>query len=157
MDRLIDVLEQSLPLFFIVGVILIIYALYQRRQRSKLNRSGVERLDSMDDMEFVRFLEELFDSVGYTVERSEPAGPGSAVLILRRAGERTAVYGVRTTRQIGLREVQEVMTAKSTFDCGRGIVVTSSTFNYPAQAVARREAIELWDRKALAERMIRRY
>jgi HJR/Mrr/RecB family endonuclease len=154
MDHFLDIVEQSIPLFFLLGMIILVFKLYERRQLSKFERSGVDRLDSMDDREFLGFLEELFNRLGYTVERAAPSGAGTVVLLLRNAGERTAVFGVRTAKQIGLREVQEVISAKKNFDCRHGIVVTNSTFNYPSKAVARKESIAIWDRGEVAERMI---
>jgi HJR/Mrr/RecB family endonuclease len=154
MDHFLDILEQSVPLLFLLGVIILVFKLYERRQLTKFKRSGVDRIDGLSDLEFVTFLEDLFNSLGYTVERSAPSGAGTAAFILGHAGERTAAFAVRTVHQVGLREVQEVISAKLNFDCRHGLVVTNSTFNYPSQAVARRESIELWDRKALAERMI---
>jgi HJR/Mrr/RecB family endonuclease len=154
MNRFWDVIEQSVPLLFLLGIIVLVFKLYERRQVSKFKRSGVDRLDSMDDEQFALFIGELFDRLGYVVERSAPSGGGTAAFILRRSGQRTAAFAIRTVRQVGLRELQEVISAKKTFDCAEGILVTNSTFNYPVKAVARRESIELWDRAAVAERMI---
>jgi HJR/Mrr/RecB family endonuclease len=154
MNRFWEIIEQSVPLLFLLGMIVLVFKLYERRKTSKFSRSGVDRLDAMDDERFALFIAELFDRLGYVVERSAPSGGGTAAFLLRRSGRRTAAFAIRTGRQVGLRELQEVISAKKTFDCAEGILVTNSTFNYPVKAVAHRESIELWDRAAVAERMI---
>ncbi|MFW6323581.1 MAG: restriction endonuclease [Desulfovibrionales bacterium] len=149
-----EIFLQSLPLVFLLAVIVGVHKYFQGKRLRKFRRSGMHRVDEMDEQEFSRFLEELFTRLGYRIEKSGPSGGGSAVLLLTRQGKSTAVFGLRTNRKLGLLEVQEVRSARTRFDCDFGIVVTNSTFNYPAQAVADKESIELWDRNLLAETML---
>ncbi|MFP4071696.1 MAG: restriction endonuclease [Desulfovibrionales bacterium] len=154
MDSLIDIALQSLPLFFILAVIVAVYKIVERRTLSKYKRSGVARVDAMNDDDFAAFLADLLSKIGYTVDRVAPSGRGTAALILKDRGETVPAFGVRTNERIGLREVQEVIAAKHRFNAQRGLVITNGAVNYPAQAVARKESIELWDRKKLAEAML---
>jgi HJR/Mrr/RecB family endonuclease len=49
--------------------------------------------------------------------------------------------------------VQEIVAGMKYYNCQRGVVVTNSTFTKAATELARKNTIQLWDRKILEEKI----
>ena len=64
------------------------------------------RIDSMSGAEFERALEELFDLLGYDVERIGGYKDNGADLVVTRDGRRTAVQAKRWSRPVGIEAVR---------------------------------------------------
>lgn len=146
-----DILMQGLSILFIVGVVMFIFKFMERRWLNKFHKAGLLRIDRYDEEELSQFMNWLFTRRGYDIEKSGPSGGETAVLLAAKGEQRIAAFGIKTGDKVGLREIQEVLSAMKKFNCQRGIVLTNSYFNYPAQATAKNLAVDLWDRKKLAE------
>jgi restriction system protein len=130
------------------GLVLLqlLVAFYRYR---RLARSGIADIDRMSGGQFEQYLAVLFRTLGYHVERTGKAGDYGADLVISRDGVRTIVQAKRYTKNVGVKAVQEAVTAKAMYRCSDAMVVTNSYFTKQAQVLARSNAVALWDRERL--------
>jgi restriction system protein len=74
--------------------------------------------------------------------------------VIRQADEKTAVQAKRYTRRVSVKAVQEAVAAKDYYHCDKAMVVTNSYFSRQAEALAKANRVELWDRDALVSRLL---
>jgi|GEM_PF-986259 len=125
------------------------------RRAKSLTQSDIAQIDAMDGVEFENYLEVLFRSEGYGIERTPVSQDYGADLILRRNGQRIAVQAKRYAGSVGLAAVQEVVAALSIYHCASAMVVTNSHFTRAARALAKSNDVVLWDRERLLHHMQR--
>lgn len=111
----------------------------------------IEDIDNMDGFEFERFLERLFDSIGFIAKVTKGSGDQGADLIIEKLGERTVVQAKRYSSPVSNRAIQEVVAAKAYYDCEKAMVVTNSRFTSSAKSLAFSNSVTLWDRDKLKE------
>jgi restriction system protein len=104
--------------------------------------------------DFERYLEILFKKLGYQVRRTPYQGDYGADLILRRGDEDISVQAKRYNRAVGVKAVQEAVTAKDYYGCNKAMVVTNSYFSRQARTLAKANSVELWDRNELVNRLL---
>jgi len=87
------------PLWLLLGMLIVSpaalrlgFSWYERR---RLARSGIWEIDRMDGLTFERFLEGLFQGLGFRVERTRFRGDYGADLLLWKEGVRTVVQAKR--------------------------------------------------------------
>jgi len=124
-------------------------------RRAGLRRRGIGEIDRMDGEAFERRLEALFRTAGCAVERTRCRGDFGADLLVTRDGARTAVQAKRSGRRVGVRAVQEVVSARSFYGCDGALVVTNACFTAPAIRLAAANGVELWDRGRLIRALLR--
>ena len=56
---------------------------------------------------------------------------------------------------MGVRAIQEAVAAKGFYDCSKAMVVTNSFFTSEAKILAEKNNVELWNRKVLANAMLK--
>ena len=67
---LIKGLIQLWPAWLVLGIILIGKLILYLLEKQKLAKSGISDIDSMDGKKFEKYLEVLFEKLGYKVERT---------------------------------------------------------------------------------------
>lgn len=107
-------------------------------------------IDAMDGPEFEQTLAELFEILGYDVERIRGFDKG-ADLVVTMDGERTAVQAKRYSTAVGIKAVRQLLDGRTRYDCVHGLVVTNSFFTEQAIECADVHKISLWDRDKLSE------
>jgi len=142
------------PLWLALIALLIVRVALLLYRRRRLARAGIAEIDRMSGPVFEQYLATLFRSLGYRVERIGGAGDFGADLIVVRDGARTIVQAKRYARSVGVKAVQEAFAAKNMYGCSAAMVVTNSRFTRQAQALARANRVELWDRDVLIERIL---
>jgi hypothetical protein len=116
----------------------------------------IVQLDDLDGHEFEALMVEIFDRLGYHVERGPQSGDGGRDLIVTRANETTVVECKHHKGLIGRPAVQKLHSAgihyRSTVAMARrAILVSTSSFSNEAIRFAREVneqtdfVIELWD------------
>jgi restriction system protein len=138
---LLGILVKSVPF---IGSIL--------RER-RLAKSGIFEIDKMDGKSFEEYLGTLFTRQGYSVQQTPYQGDWGADLILSKGNVKTVVQAKRYKKSVGVRAVQEAVTAKAKYGCSEAMVVTNSTFTAQARELARANKVLLWDREKLVETM----
>jgi restriction system protein len=145
MQRALDPLTQGVwhtlvalwPLWAAIGGFLLIriaIAIYHAR---RLARAGMPEIDHIDGIMFERYLVSLFRRHGYTVQHTPARGDFGADLIISKHGVRTALQAKRYAKNVGVKAIQEVVTAQKMYTCAKAMVVTNSMYTQAAQQLAR--------------------
>ncbi|MBQ7834580.1 MAG: restriction endonuclease [Ruminiclostridium sp.] len=109
---------------------------------------GNDDIDEMSGTEFEDFIAEALHRSGIEVlELTKGSGDFGADIIVIHEGERTAVQCKRYARPIGVKAVQEAVSAKDYYKCTKAAVVTNSTFTRQARELAQESGVILWDRE----------
>jgi hypothetical protein len=108
------------------------------------------RLDAMSGPDFELALVELFELLGYQVDRIGGFDKG-ADLVIQKDGERVAVQAKRCAGSVGIVAVRQLVDGMKSYGCSRGLVVTNSYFTEQAIECAERWDVDLWDRPQLAQ------
>lgn len=156
----LDVLVLTLETFWwlwatiaLLGLSRAVWRLYQWR---RLARSGIAEIDAMDGRTFELFLVTLFQRLGYDAEHTGRAyGDYGADLVVTAAGKRAVVQAKRASGNVGVKAVQEAVAAKGMYGCAGALVVTNGGYTKQARNLARVNDVELWDRDALIQRLLR--
>lgn len=120
----------------------------------KLRRSGMLQVDQMKGKEFEDYLRVLFLERGYHVQMTPTTGDYGADLILSKSGRKIAVQAKRYKKNVGLKAVQEVSTAKLHYKADECWVVTNSGYTEPAKKLAASNGVKLVDRVVLMKWML---
>lgn len=111
---------------------------------------GEEEIDTMSGTEFEDFMAEILHRSGIEVlELTKGSGDFGADIIVMHEGERTAVQCKRYSRPIGVKAVQEAVSAKDYYKCPKAAVITNTSFTRQAQELAAESGVILWDREAV--------
>lgn len=117
---------------------------YKSKRKKKL--AGV---DKMNGEEFEKYLEELFRNMNYKVKRTPYQKDFGADLIIEGNMHRYAVQAKRYTGNVGIKAVQEVVSAKAYYKCDGAIVVTNSRLTDAAKELAKSNNVIVIQRKEL--------
>ena len=121
----------------------------------RLARCGIRQIDRMDGRTFEEHLERLFRRLGWTVERTRYSGDFGADLVAVQGDERLVVQAKRSQSKIGVKAVQEAVAARGYYGCEQALVVTNNHFTRQAMELAEANGVELWDREALVQALVR--
>lgn len=120
----------------------------------RLARSGIDEIDRMDGGTFEHYLGTLFERLGYTVKVTKYQGDYGADLVITKDGVSCAVQAKRWSKNVGLKAVQEAVTARAYYDCDRSMVVANRSFTRQAIELAHVNNVELWDRDVLVSKLL---
>jgi restriction system protein len=146
-------LKMALPAFLIMGIFLAVKWYLARKEKIELARSGIDQIDKMNGKEFEKYLEVLFEKLGFRVERTRYTGDFGADLVTAKDGVKTVIQAKRHKSKVGVKAIQEAVASKGFYGCTKAIVVTNSYFTTQAKRLAESNDVLLWDRKALAQAM----
>lgn len=141
-----------LVFFFISSVLL---GLIKRTwKHNKLKKSGILNIDEMTGREFEEYLRVLLREKGYHVQLTPMTGDFGADLILTAKNQKIVVQAKRYKKNVGLKAVQEISTAKNHFNADECWVVTNSYYTEPAKKLAASNRVRLVDRELLMKWML---
>ncbi|MBY7740146.1 restriction endonuclease [Paenibacillus polymyxa] len=126
----------------------------QRKRTERLKRSGIAQIDKMDGFQFEHYLGHLFRSQGYKAEVTRAAGDFGADLILSKDKKRIVVQAKRYSKNVGLKAVQEVQSARAHYRANGAWVVTNSSFTAQAYELAKSNNVRLISRDELVEMLL---
>ena len=141
-----------LAFFFISSLLL---GLIKKTMRhNKLKKSGILNVDEMTGRQFEEYLRVLFRERGYQVQLTPATGDYGADLILSAKDQKIVVQAKRYKKNVGLKAVQEISTAKNHFNADECWVVTNSYYTEPAKKLAASNRVRLVDRELLMKWML---
>lgn len=146
-------LKFMLPVLFLFSLPFGFKKFFALLEKRRLSKSGIEEIDKMSGYAFEKYLEALFERLGYRVERTGRVGDFGSDLITRKNGIKTVIQAKRYFNKVGVRAVQEAVAARGHYGCEEAMVVTNSYFTPPARRLAVSNNVTLWDRKELATAM----
>ena len=145
----------------IILIIVLIVAAYlfchwiikkMRLKPQQANRTQDE-INHMTGREFEEFVAAVLMGCGFTIEEmTKITGDYGADIIVSFNGIRIAIQCKRYQNPVGIKAVQEVISAMRHYDCEEAIVITNSVFTRQAEILAGdHENVSLWDGKKLLE------
>ena len=148
-------MAQMWYVWLILGLVLIGRILFYFWEKQRLAKSGVGDIDKMDGKTFEKYLQVLFEKLGYKVERTKYIGDYGADLVATNNGVKTVIQAKRYKSKVGIKAVQEAVASKGYYNCGKAMVVTNSYFTNQAKILASRNKVDLWDRKILVKNLLK--
>lgn len=127
-----------------------------KQNREKINVYNISQLDFLSGIEFENYLKSLFENMGYAVELTKATGDYGADLIITKKGKSTVVQAKCYNHTVGVKAVQEVISARHHYKIKNAMVVTNNYFSREAENLAVESGVTLTDRVVL-EKMIRKY
>lgn len=123
---------------------------YKKERKAKPSHSWAE-IDRMDGVSFERFVASMIVRQGFGTVRDTPRTGDFGVDIIMNG--RTAIQCKRSSKNLGIKPLQEVYAGMSHYGCNEAIVVTNAHFTKNAIALAKELNIKLWDRDTIAGMM----
>lgn len=150
---------------FVIGVVMVVGTIWfikedrrLKRERKewerKIRQSGIHEVDRMKGSEFEVFLQFLLQSHGYQARVTKGSGDYGADLVLDMPGKRIVVQAKRYSKKVGLKAVQEIVSAKSYYKADECWVITNNYFTAPALKLGNSNEVLLIDRDELIEWML---
>ncbi len=121
----------------------------KQKQHDKYINSGIRETDTMSGEDFEEFLAAHFRKNGYKVKTTQKTKDYGADLIIEKGGVSVAVQAKRYADKVGIKAIQEIVSAKDYYHADRTMVVTNNYFTDSAVNLAERCGVELWDRQTL--------
>jgi hypothetical protein len=94
---------------------------------------------------FEDFIADVFEALGFAVEKTKTTGDQGVDLIVRGKGKVIAVQTKGYKGSVGNDSVQQVFTGMAFYRCGECVVITNSRFTRSAVSVAKRVSCRLVD------------
>jgi restriction system protein len=138
---------------FFCGLLLVSLIVNVYREQ-KVRKSGILEVDKMSGREFEEYLQALLKGKGYYVQLTPASGDYGADLILSAKGMKIIVQAKRYKKNVGVKAVQEIASAKSHYKADECWVVTNSFFTEQARKLASSNQVRLIDRKLLMNWML---
>jgi restriction system protein len=148
------ILLSAWPLWAIIIALALGKLGFQLWEKQRLAKSGIDDIDQMSGKTFEKYLEVLFEKLGYRVERTRYIGDYGADLVTAKDGVKTVIQAKRYKSKAGVKAIQEAVAAKGYYGCSKAMVVTNSFFTQQAIELARRNQVELWDRNKLVAALL---
>ena len=119
-------------------------------QKKKMPQSiEIGDFTNLDGHQFEKYMQNVFELLGYIVVRLPLSGDQGADLIIARGDEKKVVQVKKHTETISNKAIQEVVAAKFYYKADKAMVVTNSLFTKGAIDLALANDVELWDGQKL--------
>lgn len=136
-------------------VLAIAWKIWRKRLKTaRLRKSGIKEVDKMSGEDFERFLGELFKRRGFKVSYTATSGDYGADLVLKDGGDIIVVQAKRYSNTVGVKAVQEVVSAVRMYNATEAWVVTNNYFTRQAEKLADINDVYLIDRDELIAMML---
>lgn len=148
--------EPLLTTVFVVflGGSLVFAFLVNMLRQQRLRKSGILEVDKMSGRKFEEYLQALLKSKGYHAQLTPVSGDYGADLILTTKDKKIIVQAKRYKKNVGVKAVQEIATAKGHYKADECWVITNSYFTEQAKKLASSNQVKLVDRKHLMNWML---
>lgn len=119
-------------LVFFGGSLIFALIVNMVRER-KLKKSGILEVDKMSGRKFEEYLQVLLKAKGYYVLLTPASGDYGADLILSTKSKKIIVQAKRYNKNVGVKAVQEIASAKTHYKADECWVITNSFFTEQAK------------------------
>lgn len=127
----------------------ILRTLIRNIRNNRIRKSGIQEIDLMNGLKFEEFLSQVFITFGYKTMITKASMDFGADLVIKKDGIKSVVQSKRYSSKVGIKSVQEVVSAKSFYNADKAMVVTNSYFTKSAVQLAKANHVELIDRDIL--------
>lgn len=113
------------------------------------------RFQDMDPLDFEDFIAYLFVKKGYEVQQTSYSGDYGADIVVNKNGTKIAVQVKRyhKNNKVDVKNVNQVIGAKSYYGCNSALIVTTSDFTKPAYTLMKATNTLWWDWNELQKRV----
>ena len=121
---------------------------FSKLEIPKILKSGMlNRFMDFSPQDFEDFISQLFRDNGYIVEQTKYSRDYGVDLIIKKNGEHIAIQVKRYAKinKVGVKDINQVLGGKNYYKCNKAIVITTSSFTKPAETLAQKTNVELWD------------
>ena len=110
---------------------------------------SIFRVDRMKGDEFEDFIKEIYELLGYKVEKTKKSGDQGIDLIIKKHFKRTGIQLKRYKGAVGNSAVQEAVAGKRFYKLDRVCVLSNTVYTKSAKELARANRVELYGREDL--------
>lgn len=135
--------------YYLVAAAIIIGVIYFSFKGNNKSNYSLEIIDNMSGNQFEKYLVNIFKNKGYSVTHVGGSGDYGADLILKKDNEKIIVQAKRYSNSVGVKAVQEVISAKEFYHGTKAIVITNNFFTPNAKTMANKCNVVLVDRNKL--------
>lgn len=128
----------------------------KRRKSDNIDIFNILQIDSLSGKEFENLLKEIFEKQGYKVQTTKSSHDFGADLVLEKSGRISIVQAKCYSKNIGIKAVQEIISAKVHYRAEELFVATNRYFSKEAVLLASEHDVRLIDRDVLT-RLVRQY
>ena len=144
-------------LLIVLSPIVLVYLICNKIKLAKKRKSEqdyvkictLSQIDSLTGVQFEMFLKRLFEQMGYTVSLTKASKDYGADLIICKPPHRYIVQAKCYSHTVGIKAVQEIISARAHYGIMGAIVVTNREFSKEAKLLAQENNIILTDRSVL--------
>ncbi|TMN23814.1 restriction endonuclease [Lentibacillus cibarius] len=139
---------------FVIGTLIFAFIVDTIKEQ-KLRKSGMREIDKMSGRKFEEYLQAQLKTSGYNVKLTPASGDYGADLVLSSKGKKIIVQVKRYKKNVGVKAVQEIASAKSHYKADECWVITNSFFTEQAKKLAVTNHVKLIDRNQLMNWIIK--
>lgn len=123
---------------------------YSKRQKNEnIDILNISQIDSLSGSEFENLLKEIFEKQGYFVETTKKSHDYGADLVLKKNNQLSIVQAKCYSKNIGIKAIQEIISAKRHYEADELFVATNRYFSKDAIILASEHDVRLIDRDVL--------
>ena len=123
-------------------------------ERNRLRKSGMLEVDQMSGKKFEEYLQVLLETRGFNAKITPASGDYGADLVLKKNGTKIVVQAKRYKKNVGIRAVQEIVSARRHYKADECWVITNSDFTEQAKRLALSNDVRLINRRELMNWML---
>ena len=128
----------------------------RKRSNSAIEIYHLSQIDSLTGEEFERLLMNIFEKQGYEVELTKRSHDYGADLIMKKNNTISIVQAKCYGKNIGIKAVQEIISAKVHYRAEEMFVATNRYFSKDAVVLASEHNVKLIDRDVISV-LVRKY
>lgn len=116
-------------------------------------KTTISDIDLMSGIEFEKYISRLFQSWGYKSHTTQETNDQGVDVIAEKNGVKIAIQTKCYNGVVGNSAIQEIVAGMKFYDADKAMVITNSTFTKSAIELAKKNNVQLWDRKTLIEKI----
>lgn len=151
-----------LVLIILLFPIIFVWLIYRKIKFSKrknidsIDVLNISQIDSLSGTEFENLLKDIFEKQGYGVQTTKQSHDFGADLILNKNGKVSILQAKCYSKNIGIKAIQEIISAKKHYLAEEMFVATNRYFSKEAVILASEHDVRLIDRDVLVK-LVRQY
>lgn len=119
----------------------------------KDSKIKISDIDLMSGYEFEKFISKLFQKMGYKAYATQESNDQGVDVIAEKGDVKVAIQTKCYNGTVGNSAIQEIVAGMKYYEADKAMVITNSTFTKSAVELAKKNNVQLWDRKTLIEKI----
>lgn len=127
----------------------------ERLSKGELKDSKIKisDIDLMSGYEFEKFISKLFQKMGYKAYATQESNDQGVDVIAEKGDVKVAIQTKCYNGTVGNSAIQEIVAGMKYYEADKAMVITNSTFTKSAVELAKKNNVQLWDRKTLIDKI----